>query len=275
MRFSKVAISYGGTSDFVFPLDSEIETAPYVVKSIDGLDPAQIDVFVSDSILDEGQYQGRSPLKKEIVLLMGFNPNYSIGETTAELRSRLYSLLTPKLGKTLTFKLLDDSSTVVGYISGMIKGFEANPFSKDPEVQITIPCFSPYFQLDRYTEPSPGTLNKNPIPMMNLGDAPTGFKLVLTFTTAYTSFQIENEDSSSAFHPVYNFAVGDILTINTHPRQRVCTVTRSGVVTNLLPVITPASEWLMLSGGLNNMPVVTGTGFNINEVSHIPRFWGV
>jgi len=275
MRFSKVAISYGGTSDFVFPLDSEIETAPYVVKSIDGLDPAQIDVFVSDSILDEGTYQGRSPLKKEIVLLMGFNPNYSIGETTAELRSNLYSMLTPKLGQTLTFKLLDDSSAVVGYIPGMIKQFEGNPFSKDPEVQITIPCFSPYFQLDRYTEPSPGTMTKNPIPMTNLGDAPTGFKLVITLTAAITSFQIQDEVGYAAMHPVYAFASGDIITLNTHPGQRTCTVTRSGVTTNLLPYITAGSSWLMLSGGLNNMAVATGTSFDINEVSHIPRFWGV
>lgn len=274
MRFAKVKLTFSTTESFTFPLDDGILTSPFVVKSIDGLDPPPISVAVSQSIYEGGVYQGKRPENREITLLMGFQPDYSIGENAGDLRSQLYSMLTPKMRSDLTFSLLDSSDVVLAYTTGQIKKFEAPIFSKDPEVQIVIPCFSSYFVKDRYTVPSPGTLTKNPLTVTHLGNAPTGFKLQVTLTANQSTFSVTNEVNNEWLAFTYAFETGDVITFNTHAGQRTATLLRDGVTSSLLQYLSANSIWFQMHGGVNKF-IPSTTSFTLNEISWIPRFWGV
>lgn len=273
MRFSKIGLSYGPTESFVFPLDDGTFTAPYVVRKIDGLDPPPVTVFVGDSLYEGGYDQGSRPSNREIVIMLGLQPNYGIGETPSDLRDALYSLLTPKLNYLVTFALLDDNDNVVATTAGRIKAFDAALFEKDGVIQITLPCLSPYFTKDLYEHPSPGTMLKNPITIDNTGNAPTGFDLTLTLTAAMSSFSLTNGNASEKILITYSFTIADEIHINTRAGSRTLTVKRAGVTSSLLPYLSTDSSYIQLHGGSNTL-TPSSSSFNINALSYYPRFWG-
>lgn len=274
MRFEKVKLTFGSLDSYTFPLNDEIMTSPYVVTDIDGLDPPVSAVSIVNSLYEGGTYQGRRPENREIVMMISFHPDYSVGQNAGDLRSELYNLLTPKLGQLLVFSILDGSNNVLAYTSGVVKSCPANIFAKDPTIQVSIPCTSPYLMADRYTYPSPGTMTKSPLTISNSGNAPTGWKFKATLTAAATSFTITNDTNTERLTFTYAFSSGDIIDINTHAGSRVATVTRAGVVTNLLRVISTTSTWFQLHGGTNVLRPSTAN-FTLNEISYIPRYWGV
>lgn len=259
MRFSKISLSFGPADQVIFPLDDDVFTSPFVVKSVDGLDPPAV--------------TNRLPQNREIVMMLGLQPNYSLGQGPAELRDTLYGLLSPKLNYPVTFKLLTEGSASLADTTGYISKYEANPFTKDPQVQLVIPCDSPYLALSSVIVPSPGSLSKAPIPITNPGNVSVGFIFKITFTLSASSFSLTNANGSKIFQVNYSFLNGDILTIKSSP-QRSVSVLRGAVTTNLLSYITTTSEWLQLHGGLNTFTPST-TNYNLTEVSFDPKLWGV
>lgn len=273
MRFSKVGLSYGPADSFVFPLDDGTFTAPFVVRSIDGLDPPGKTVSIGSSLYEGGYLQGSRPINREIVILIGMQPNYSIGETPGDLRDMLYSVLTPKLNVPVSFSLLDDASTVLVTTYGEISKFDSPLFDKDPIAQITMPCTSAFFTKPLYAHPSPGTLLKNPITITNTGNAPTGFDLSITLTAAMSSFSLTNGNGTGKILLTNPFTIGDVIRIVTIAGSRNVTLTRAGVTTSLLPKLSMDSDYLQLHGGVNTL-TPSSTNFDITALSFYPRYWG-
>lgn len=273
MRFSKIGLSYGPTESFEFPMDDGTFTAPYVIRSIDGLDPPPITVNIGTSLNEGGYLQGTRPTLRQLVILMGLQPNYGIGQTPGDLRDALYAVLTPKMFYPVTFSLLNDLSQVVASTSGQISKFEAPLSVKDPLVQLTLPCTSSYLEKPLYTHPSPGTLLKNPLTINNTGNAPTGFDITLTLTAAMSSFSLTNGNASQKMLLTYGFTIGDEIRINTRSGERTVTVKRAGVTTSLLAYLSTDSEYIQLHGG-NNALTPSSSNFTLNSLKFVPRFWG-
>lgn len=277
MRFAKVLLSYGTSASFTFPVDSTMETSAFVVKAIDGLQPPEVAVSIAETLYEGGVPQGRRPQNRQITLLMAFQPNYSIGETAGDLRSQLYGLMTPKLGVPVTISLLNSSNVVQVSTTGFVRRMEAPIFSKDPEVQITIDCLSPYLSGPVFTEPSPSTLAK-PVVINNPGNAPSGIEIKFRIVTATTGFQIYtgsagNQIDLLSFTSI-SFVANDIIQFSTIAGKRYASYVRSGVTTNLLPYKTSTSNWMQLHGGSNTI-LFQYSDVVITYLSYTPRYWGV
>ena len=115
---------------------------PVQILNIDGLGPVSSDISTSPFATGRGElYQGASTGKRNIVLTLGFNPNWE-DQTISSLRQLLYKYLLPEQWTRLRF-FSDDLPTVD--ITGIVETFEPNIFSQDPEIQVSILCPKPDF----------------------------------------------------------------------------------------------------------------------------------
>lgn len=274
LKYDNLGYSVGFTPNVMtFPLDSTIETAPFILKSVDGLGPPDIDISISNSLYSGGFYQGRRPQLRKIVMRIGFQPDYSIGQTVADLRSQLYEWLTPKFGQPVRVSLLNAAGSTIVYTSAHGSKIESNPFSKDPEVILTLDCESPYFISSMVSVPSPGSLPKTAFSITNPGDAPSGFYLQFTFTASASSIFLSDK-MQSYFWLTYSFLAGDVVNVNLSPGQRDASLVRGGVTTSMLPYQTQQSQWLQLFGGVNYF-TMNHSNYNFTAILIYPKYWGV
>ena len=273
MKMTKIKLI--GLSAIDLPIVGALPSDNYILKSAEGLGPPEIDVLISDTINAGGYYQGRRPHNRELVFMVGINPDYKIGQTAADLRTTFYGLLTPGYSSSVLVEIIDGANTVAT-ITGYVKKLEINPFSKDPEVQITIACLQPYFQDKNllYIVPTVAT----DVRITNLGTAPAGFHMELIFTANVTNWKIEN--AAGVLGPgqkmdfVYNFLIGDKLTIDTRPGFRGVWLTRGGLTTNIIYTLSSSSIWYMLHGGVNIF-TASSLAFTWGDVYYLPQYWGI
>src|SRR4051794_8917947 len=93
MKFTKLRMT--GLNVLDLPVVEALLTDKYLLKSVDGLGPPEVDVSIAPTLNGPGVYKGRRPQSRQIVALIGLNPDYNDGETASDLRSALYGMLTP------------------------------------------------------------------------------------------------------------------------------------------------------------------------------------
>jgi hypothetical protein len=287
MKFSKVSLSYGPNDEFIFPMEKYSINEPYVIKGITGLDPPPITVGTKKNKAEN----------REISILFGLRPNYKAGLKYDDLRTRLYSLLTPKFGYPLVFSLMDQQGNYLASVAGDIKTFEAGIFSKTPDIQVVITCKSAYLDAPRFVLPNPTTEPTSPLMIENIGSAPTGFTLMLTINEEYgeSEFPTNFTLSKATFGEVIKFTSsnafgkGDVIYICTEEGKCEAYQLRNYGADigdypnydriNLLASMTATSEWFKLHGGYNSLLVKLDddyiTRFSVNHLSFTPRYWGV
>ncbi len=230
MKFNNIRLV--GASDVDFPVVNADPVGPFILKSADGLGPPEVDVSIANTVQEGGVYQGRRPQNRQIVLRVGLQPEWDIGQTAEELRTILYGLLTPKYGKLVKAELRQDN-VIVAQAEGHISKFEVSIFTKDPEVQITLDCIHPYllasaikYQLPTRTVVSGQTL----LDIENEGTAPSGFWMGITFQASHTTtLTISDGDPSGEWMDISGtWAAGDTLTLDTRPGSRGLWKTLSG-----------------------------------------------
>jgi hypothetical protein len=280
MTFTKIRLTWGTAAQdtITFRFDALNVTDPYLVKAIAGLEPVTQTVSMSDKAEEGSGYQGKRPDNRQIVILLGFQPDYSIGQSVESLRRALYPMLSPKLGGYVAVQLLNTDETEVWKTWGYVSKMPTNPFSKDPEMQITIDCTSAYFASTTDFLASSAQLTawsgKTTFDVPNIGDATTGFEVNVTLTAANTFFRLFTVDELNWIHITYNFAIGDKIYINTKMGSRAVTMTRGSTVTNMLQYFSPNTSWLQLDGGTNTFKP-NMTGYTMTRWKHTPRFWGI
>jgi hypothetical protein len=268
MKFTK--LRFNGLTVVDFPIIGAKPQDVYICKSVDGLGPTEIDVSIADTLNAGGYFQGRHFHNRQIVALIGLNPNYSTGMTAEELRTNLYGLLTADIDGTLTVSVVDIEevlASTVGYISKM----EINPFTDTPEVQITVETTSPFLKApdELFIEPD----DKDAPIIDNVGTALSGFYMGLTFTADTAGWTLTH---SSGRKMEFNFAfeTGDLLEFDTRPGHRGIWVTRDAVRSNIIYTLTSDSVWFMLHGGAN-LFASSSSSFDWGDVFYLPQFWGI
>jgi len=268
MRFTK--LRYNGLTVVDFPIVGAKPQDVYICKSVDGLGPPEIDIAMANTLNAGGFYQGRHPHNRQIVALIGLNPNFSTGMTAADLRETLYGLLTPDIDDSINVQFVDDEDVLAStrsYVSKM----EINPFADTPEVQITSDCDSPYLIAPDELFLSP---ESKPSPVIeNVGTAPAGFHMEVHFTSDLSGWILQHS-SGRKMQFDYEFLTGDDLTIDTRPGHRGIFVTRVGVTTNIIWSLSSDSTWFMLHGGVNNFST-SSSAFDWGDVFYLPQFWGI
>lgn len=256
---------------FSFPIGGAKLSDPYILKGADGLAPPEVDVVISDTAYQGGFYQGRRPQLREISLKIGLNPDYSKGQTVEQLRTDLYSTLTPGVNDVVRFFILDQ--TPIASVDCWTKKFEASIFSPTPEVLITLACKEPYFTAVEAFQ-LPTSSPKTQITINNYGTAPTGYNIRLTFTTSVNGFTV-TDTRGDRIKLDYAFSSGDTLVINTNPGTRDITVASSGgTPQSILYSMTRDSKWQLLFSGQNTLQF-SSSAFNWQQLYFLPKYWGV
>jgi len=277
MTFTKLRLKWGpkakDTVTFRFGIMNNVE--PYLVKNITGLEPVTQTVSMSEKAEEGSAYQGRRPDDRQIIVTLGFQPDYALGQTIEGLRRALYPMMVPKLAYSVAVTLLNEDETEQWRTWGYVPKMPTNPFTKEPEMQITIDCSGPYWLGADYVHPSPASLSgKSSFEILNTGDAPTGWEAAVVFTQARSNFQFTREDNNAWVLVTYPFSIGDQLTINTVMNNRALTLLRGGVTTNMLQYLSPNSNWWQMDGDTNVIQANT-TAYTLKSWKHTPRFLGI
>jgi hypothetical protein len=222
----------------------------YVVEDIDGLDPVKATIVSSNFATIEGQqYQASSRETRNIVIKLGYAPDFSIGQTIRGLRFGLYQFFMTGTPVGLKFYMTDG---VTVNTSGRVESCEAPLFSQEPEMDISIICFDHDFigSLVELHE----TFNYDDsaaIPFVVAGSTPTGLtSLSFTVNQTLSEFTIYHTTPAGVLNTMLVSApllTGDVINMCTVKRQKSITMTRSGITTSL----QPQSTWVLLEPGTN------------------------
>lgn len=291
MRISKFLLTTSYGPQVTLPVTNVSPTDQFIVKNIDGLGPPEAGVRIVQTLNQGGFSRGRRPLAREIVIRVGLTPNFSNGQTASDLRQILYTLLSPgevTSNDQLRFHIIDENNTFWAGVYGLINRIEVVPFSKDPEVQITMNCFSPFFQGPVVDIPV-GTINRAKPIIANPGTAPAGFYLDIKFThvESQPTVYLTNDDTGARLgasnSPSGLFATNDRLVIDTRAGRRRITRLRGETATpaslNLLPYVLASPTWHLLNPGLTRFQIgpggTSGIKFDILRWYFFPQYWGI
>jgi hypothetical protein len=278
------ALRITGATSIDLPIVGADPSGPFVLKGAEGLGPPEVTVRMARTVLEKATYQGKSVSLRQIILVIGIQPDWDIGQTAEDLRTVLYSMLIPRYGQMLRVEVMHEG-LIQGYASGQISKFEVALFSKEPAVQLTIDCDYGYFTT---VWPTSQTPVKTPVggqmafDVENEGDAPSGFQagFILRANVGTSLVLSENSPFGMKFEVEgINWVSGDHFIINTIPGDRgVWRIHNGGAKESVLNNMNAAvSEWLYLYGGTNRLLLNT-TAFDWDtdyNFVHVPAFWGV
>ena len=273
-----------GASTVDLPLLGAEESGPFVLKSAEGLGPPEVNVRLARTVLEKAVFQGKTANLRQIIALVGLQPDWNVGQTAEELRTELYSLLTPRYGQMVRAEVVYDG-VVQGYAQGHVSKLEVALFSKDPAVQVTLDCDYGYLLSPtlKVQQPVLGTINGSRTFLVeNDGTAPSGFIMGVTLPQGGgTSLVLSDEDPRGQKLQIdgISWGAGDRFVVDTRPGSRgVWRGTGTGALTSVLNNLNSSvSEWITLYGGDNrlilNVPDLTWlSGY---DFTHQPAYWGV
>lgn len=274
-----------GTTTVDLPLLGSGTPGPFVLKSAEGLGPTEINVRLARTVLDYGLYQGKSAALRQVVALVGLEPDWSTGQTPETLRTQLYSLLTPAFGHMVRMEIVY-REVVQAYVDCQASRFETALFSKDPAVQITFECAHPYFQAPNTLFQTPAQREQNTttraFTVDNPGTAPSGFiaGFVLRANVGTTLTLTDDHPWGQRIQiDGINWVAGDRLIIDTRPGARgIMRGPGGGALVSVLNNLnSPQSTWLELHAGANTFRLNTAA-FDWDttyKFQHVPAYLGV
>lgn len=244
----------------------------YIVKNIDGLGPVKSEVTTMGVPTEAGsRFMTARDVARNIVLTIGFQPNYGLGSSYEGLRRALYAALVPSTKVQLIFT---DSVLGVMTIDGYVETHEPDIFSQDPQVQISVICPTPYFTGTPGYQSFP--IASGPSFSLNYpGDVPVGFIFDADFIGNTSQLYVGNQPVVYFGFVNFNFSFlnGDHVYFNTIPGDRDATYERSAATNSLLGYQTGSLTKTKLQPGMNYF-TVTGSSFITNIVIQYNRLYG-
>lgn len=273
-----------GAQTVDFPLMGADPSGPFVFKSAEGLGPPEIVVRMGRTVLEKAIYQGKSAALRQMVVLVGLQPNWDEGQTAEELRTQLYSLLTPKYGA-LVQAQVRYGGALQAFAQGHISSLVPALFTKDPAVQITLDCDYPYLL-------APNELDLEPVrrtvggvrvfDVTNAGTAPSGFRAGFVLG-ADVDDSLVLSDSGAGGQKIQidgiDWKAGDTFIVDTRPGTRGVWRRNQGAaqLSVLSNLNFPVSQWFGLYSGLNTIKLnVTDFEWDTTiKFIYQPAYWGV
>src|SRR3954447_8338338 len=256
---------------------------PIQIFDIQGLGPVKAEILSTPFATGRGElFQGSSTGKRNIVLNMGFNPNWAGNQTVSSLRQLLYRYLLPEHWTKLRF--YSDELPMVD-IEGYVESIEPNMFSQDPEALVSIICPRPDFIEADATiitgVVDDGTLETE---FEYVGTVNTGFELRVDGSPenpAYTG-QLElnlnayREDQRLTVNPITVDGTRYLKVSTLRNAKRVQSVAKvDGALTNLLAVMSGGSVWPEVKPGGNIISVAAAEFGQTWTLAYFNRFGGL
>lgn len=235
-------------------LSLEDPSSGFIVADIDGLDPAKATIVSSDfAQLDGTRFQSSRRESRNIKIKIEPDLDYLLS-TVQELRKQLYQFFMPKLNVKLRFYL---TSGLIVEATGQVESFDWPLFTKDPEGTISIICFdSDLHELEATVISGSTSESMTPTGEFYAGSVQTGFIFELLLNRSESAFTIYQQLPNGHLHTL-DFSApllsGDVLRISTIPGAKGAWLTRSDSQSSILYGVLPASEWLSLEPGVNEL----------------------
>jgi hypothetical protein len=248
----------------------------YSVQNIDGLDPVKATIVSSSYANADGeQYQSSRREKRNIILTLGYEPDYVVG-TTQSLRSRLMRHLMPKSRVLLRF-YHDDLPMV--QIWGRVESFDSPKFVKEPQAVISIINFDPdFYDPNPVVIPGMSTSSGVPMSLVYPGTVETGIILRVMPDRAISEFGFftnKPDNTNGKLEYVGSLIAGDVVTISTIFGNKSVTLTRGNVVTSVLFNLNPLSEWINLFPGENHPRVYVEGAAIPYQIEYTTKYGGL
>lgn len=270
--------AWTGFPELVLNLLNRPETDLFEVRNLDGLGPVTASVNTSPyGIVDGEAYNGSNVGKRNIVITMGFNPDWA-DNTYSSLRTLLARYFSPKQSVRLIFES-DERPPVE--ISGYVESNEPNIFSKDPENQISIICPEPHFVAVDITTIL-GLSSDVPVEIDYAGTEETG----MFISVRRNSGAAANVVTIALVRGVttYSFVVADIVVdanndffMQSIPKQKFVRSLNSvtHVTKSLLHKVQDGAVWPTLEPGLNTFDILTDFGVQNFQMGYYERYGGL
>lgn len=228
----------------------------YEVQNVDGLDPVKAEI-VSSSVAGQAgeQYQTSHRGKRNIVISLGYDPDYST-TSVASLRSNLYKFFMPQA--TVDLKLYSDDKPPV-VIEGRVESMDSPLFAKDPQATISVLCLLPdFYNPVSYEVEGDTVADTTEAPLTYAGNIETGVIFTLQVDRTLSEFFIYHRAPDNSIRILefrYPLLTGDVLAISSVSRDKYAFLTRGGAEESVLYGISPTSSWTELFPGVNNLRV--------------------
>lgn len=261
-----------GTTTIDLPVVGAQPTDPFTLKFASGLGPPKIDLTIDDYSGDGGLYRSKHSQKREIVLRIGINPDYTDPDPVGVRRDLLYHLLSPSATADYVVFHFIDSVRDPLLVSAYVETFEMPVSSKEAEVQITFICPNSYLHAEDSvtTDYSVG----NTLTIDYPGSAKTGFHGAIQLTADASWVQLTNGAKFMRFEG--SWLSGDVIKFSTHLGFKSIERIRSAVYTDALQTLTSTSSWLFLHRGINQLVVTASAGAPyITPTTYTPEYWGI
>ncbi len=257
-----------------FGLNHADTSQSYILQQGWGFDLDEINPYFYGSY-GSNDFVAMTPRDRLIVMKIRLNPQIQSDETPSSLRDHLYRLIAS--GRTgLSEVRLMNGGSPVAYIRGHIKKFEADIFSPDPVIQVSISCPDPMFKSVNPVTPTVTISSGIATITDNVSTAPHGFDMTLQFSGNDSSpFVVQGKAGTTEwpFQLNYDFITSDRLRIVSYEDQKSVSVLRSGNTIQLMDKIAIGQVWPLMFPGVTQLQfpaTVTMYAFEYYQY-----FWGV
>jgi hypothetical protein len=245
-----------------------------IVKSISGLDPADVTLFTGEFARAGGYYQGRRPGQRNPVFNLKLNPDYAGDIEVSDIREMLYSwFFDPSPTVDYLKVVLKDDRKPDRYFLGYTEKLPAGIFEQSPTAQVSMICTDPYLKsVDVKT--ASDAAGWTTLPLDYQGSARNGLTMDFLVKTATNVMTVDLDGVFMTLNRA--FAVNDVITIQTIEGQRLIRQNGSDIMASL----SSTSKWLDLRKGSPNLLRVHGGAVGDGKVvmtSYTFReaWWGI
>lgn len=274
MSISHVEVITEASETLTLPLQDP--SGGYYITDITGLDPVAADIVsTSYGTADGAQYQSARRDPRNIVMKLGFNPDY-VATSMQQLRWKLYKVCMPKSKVTLKFYMNDGTVLEIG---GRVETLESALFARKPEASISIICFDPDFKASDTTYMHGATVTGSVLTEIDYeGTMPTGVVFWLFVDRNINTFLIHFEDSNGNLEEMnitLPLVANDILEVSTVPGDKHVRKVTPGASESVLWAMDAASSWVKLQTGVNNVRVVASGDPIDYQIEYVARYGGL
>lgn len=244
-----------------------------IIKSITGLDPADVTLFTGDFSRDGGYYQGRRLGQRNPVFNFKINPDYANDIEVSDIREMLYSMFLEPSATTdgLQVTLIDDRKPT-RYFIGYTEKLPADIFSRDTTAQVSMICVDPFLKSSADVQAA-DAVGWTSLPVDYEGSAKTGLEMTFKIKTATAQMVIDVNGVTMTLTKA--FALNDIIVVNTQIGSRK--ITQNG--TDIMATLSPASKWIQLRKGINTVKtygsVVNDGKVAMTAYNYRAAWWGI
>lgn len=246
-----------------------------VVQSISGLTSNGANLYTGELAREGGYYQGRRAKNLTPTIKLKLNPDYANDISVTQIRQLLYGMFyDPTPDSDGVQVLLKDSELPDMYFIGYTENINTEQFVKEQTAMVSMVCLEAYLYAPAETTQA-DAVGWTSLAIDYEGGAAAGLEMTVKIKTATNTVIVDLNGRKLTLTRAANYAVNDILVINTVQGSRK--ITLNGV--DIMAQLTSDSIWLQLDRPANLIKTsgaVAGDGkAALMSYKYRGKWWGI